>query len=128
MGTTVTPYLCVHDADEALRFYAEAFGAVEDLRIPYEGKVGHAEFEIDGARFMLSDEYREHLAVSPRTLGGTAVMLHLDIADVDAVVERAVSAGATLARPVSDEPHGNRVGVIVDPYGHRWMISTPIPS
>ena len=127
--TVVTPYLTVSNAAEALRFYAEAFGAVEDPDHRYDmpdGRVGHAEFRIGEAAFYLSDEYHELGVDSPRTLGGTSFAIHLVVPNVDALFERAVAAGSTALMPVEDQPYGLRSGVVVDPYGHRWMIATPI--
>ena len=89
------PALAVHDAEHALAFYAKAFGAKEvSERIPWEGKIGHAEIEIEGARVMLADEFPTHNR-SPRTLGGTPVIIHVDVKDVDLFFERALAAGAT---------------------------------
>jgi PhnB protein len=122
----VTPYLIVSGGAKALEFYAQAFGAVERLRIPPgpAGKVGHAEIVIGGSCIMLADEHPEIGALGPHTVGGSPVGLHLYVADVDAVVARAVAAGATLTRPVADQFYGDRVGGITDPFGHRWWIAT----
>ena len=97
MKTRVTPYLCVKGAAQALDFYKQAFGARETMRLnePGSKRIGHAEIEIDGATVMLADEFPEHGVVSPRSLGGTAVSLALQVSDVDRVVERAAAAGAT---------------------------------
>lgn len=125
--TAVTPYLAVHDAGAALDWYVEAFGAVEQLRVVGDdGRVGHAEFRIGDAAFYLSDEHPEFGVVSPRTLGGTPVALHLTVDDVDAIHARAVVAGATSQSEPEDQPHGARHGTIVDPFGYRWMLSQPI--
>jgi len=122
---TVTPYLIVKGGTEALAFYARAFGAIEHLRIPGPGgKIGHAEIAIGDSRIMLADEHPEIGALGPTTVGGTPVSLHLYVEDVDAVVARAVAAGATLIRPVADQFYGDRVGGIADPFGHRWFIAT----
>lgn len=127
VATTVTPYLTAHDAVAALDWYAEAFGAVETFRVVGDdGKLGHAEFTIGTARFMLSDERPQIGVTSPRTLGGTATTLHLEVGDVDAMYARAVDAGATSQQEPADQPHGARHGTLVDPYGHRWMLSQPI--
>ena len=83
---------------------------------------------IGGAELFLSDEYPDYDAVSPTTLGGTTVSLHLVVPDVDAVYERAVAQGARGDRPPADQPYGDRSSTIVDPFGHRWMISTPIAN
>lgn len=121
-----TPYLCVKGAADALRFYVEAFGAVETMRLvdPNDGRVGHAEIRIGDAVVMLADEYPEMRILSPATLGGSPVTIHLYVPDVDAFVARAVVAGATLARPVADQFYGDRAGRITDPFGHVWHLAT----
>jgi len=119
-----TPYLTVHDAAAAIDWYGEAFGATEQFRVVGDdGLLGHAELTVGSARFMLSDEYPALGVVSPRTLGGTATAIHLEVADVDATFARAVTAGATSLREPADQPHGARHGTLVDPFGHRWMLS-----
>jgi uncharacterized glyoxalase superfamily protein PhnB len=128
---TATPYLCVHDADAALAFYAAAFGAEETMRIPQpapDTRLGHAEVVIGGTRIMLSDEFPEIGVLSPRTLGGSPFQLHLtfDDVDIDAVIARAEGAGATVLRPPADQFYGERSGQVVDPFGHRWTLGTPI--
>ena len=120
----VTPYLAVAGAPTALDFYRRAFGAEEHHRVVADdGAVGHAEFSIGDARFYLSDAFPDYGVHAPSDLGGTAVTLHLDVADADAVFRRAVEAGATAVQEPADQPHGARHGTLVDPYGHRWMIS-----
>lgn len=127
VATTVTPYLTASDAPAALAWYAEAFDATEQLRVVGDdGRLGHAEFTIGTARFMLSDEYPEIGVRSPATLGGTAMTLHLTVTDVDRLYARAVAAGATAQGEPSDQPHGARHGTLVDPFGHRWMLSQPL--
>src|SRR2546422_7270720 len=97
-------YLAVHDGDHALDFYTKAFGAKEvSQRIPWEGKVGHAELEIEGALVMLADEFPAHNK-SPKTLGGTSVSIHVDVKDVDTFFARAVGAGAKVLQAIKDEP------------------------
>src|SRR5262249_6668541 len=121
----VTPYLIVSGGAKALEFYAQAFGAVERLRMQDPtGKVGHAEIVIGGSCRMLARAHPEVGALSPSSVGGSPVSLHLYVEDVDAVVARAVAAGATLTRPVADQFYGDRVGGITDPFGHRWSIAT----
>jgi PhnB protein len=128
-ATEVTPYLTVAGGVAALEWYAEAFGAVEEFRVVGDdGRLGHAEFTIGDARFMLSEEYPEIGVRSPASLGGTPVALHLSVAAVDALFDRAVAAGATSLRPPADQPHGSRHGVLIDPYGHRWMLSQPLEA
>jgi PhnB protein len=125
--TTVTPYLTVSDAAAALDWYAQAFGAAETFRVVGDdGRVGHAEFRIGAAHFMLSDEYPEIGVRSPSSLGGTAIALHLTVTDVDALFAHAVAAGATSLGEPADQPHGARHGTLVDPFGHRWMLSQPL--
>jgi uncharacterized glyoxalase superfamily protein PhnB len=127
LTATATPYLIVADAAGALAFYAEAFGAEETSRIVMDdGRVGHAEFHIAGARFMLADEFPELGHEGPTSRGGTTVSIHLDVDDVDAAYASAVAAGATSEREPADQFHGNRNAVVVDPAGHRWMLSTPL--
>lgn len=121
----ITPYLTVHDGEAAIAFYTEAFGAEETLRYTGDdGRIGHAEVVIDGATLMLSEEYPEVGARSPRSLGGASAALVLCVPDVDAAYGRAVAAGATADRPPTDSPYG-RGGWVVDPFGHRWNIMTP---
>lgn len=122
-----TPYLCCEDAAAALEFYAKAFGAVEIMRFAEpSGRVGHAECKIGDAVIMLSDEYPEMDIRGPRALGGTPVMIHLYVDDVDAFARRAVAAGATLTRPVADQFYGDRSAQLEDPFGHRWSIATHV--
>ena len=123
----VTPYLCCRGAAVALDFYAKAFGARELMRhADPKGRIGHAEFKIGGAIFMLSDEHPEMNVVSPETLGGTPIAMHLYVEDVDAFTARAVAAGATLERPVADQFYGDRNATLKDPFGHRWFVSTHV--
>jgi PhnB protein len=126
-ATAVTPYLAVHDGAAALDWYAEALGAVEDMRVVGDdGRLGHAELHIGDAVIYLSDEYPEIGVVSPRTLGGTALALHLQVTDVDARYAQAIAAGATSLREPEDQPHGARHGTLLDPFGHRWMLSQQV--
>lgn len=119
------PYLIVREATAALAFYARAFGAVESMRIPMaDGKLGHAEFTIEGARLMMADEFPSMDIVGPATLGGTSVSIHIYVPDVDAFAARAVEAGAKLLRPIIDEFFGERVARLEDPFGHRWTFAT----
>ena len=123
----VTPYLSIRGAAEAIEFYKKALGAAEVMRMPGpEGKLGHAEIRIGGSRVMLSDEYPEMDFLGPQTRGGTSVHLHVYVRDVDAVVGRAVAAGAKLLRPVEDKFYGDRTGTLQDPFGHVWHVSTHV--
>lgn len=130
MNQIVTPYITVKGAARAIAFYKKVFGAVESGARYTEpnGRIGHAEIEIDGAKIMLSDEHPEIDVLSPETLGGTPMTLHLRVADAGAVAERAAAAGAVIQRAVEDQPYGERSGTLKDPFGHRWMIATPIEA
>jgi uncharacterized glyoxalase superfamily protein PhnB len=120
----LVPYLSVHDAAGALAFYARAFGAVERMRMTGDdGRIGHCEFTIGTVRVMMADEHPDIGFVGPRALGGSPVLLHLEVADVDASHDRAVAAGAESTHPPSDQAYGDRNATIVDPYGHRWTLS-----
>jgi PhnB protein len=121
------PYLIVRDGAAAMAFYARAFGAEESMRIPMaDGKLGHAEFAIAGAKLMLADEFPSMDIVGPATLGGTSVSIHVYVQDVDAFAARAIEAGAKLLRPIIDEFFGERVARLEDPFGHRWTFATRI--
>lgn len=121
----VTPYLCVSDAARAIEFYKEAFGATEIMRMEAPGgKIGHAEVRIGDSVVMLADEFPEMAFSSPQSLGGTSTHLYIYDKDVDALVERAVAAGAKLTQPVKDQFYGDRSGGVEDPFGHRWYIAT----
>jgi PhnB protein len=124
---TITPYLATRDASAAIEYYKSVFGAEELCRMPgADGRIGHAELRIGDSVVMLSDEHPEIGARGPRSLGGTPVSLMLYVADVDAVVQRAVAAGAKLTRPVEDRFYGDRNGAIEDPFGHVWFVATHI--
>lgn len=121
------PYITVADAARAIDFYRDVFGAVEIERLADpEGKVGHATLKLGDAQIMLSDEFPEWGAHGPATIGGSPVMLHLYLEDVDAIVARAVEAGAEIVEEVADQFYGDRGGKLVDPFGHRWWIATHI--
>ena len=123
----VIPYLCCRGAADALDFYARAFGAIEESRlVGDDGRVGHAEITIQGARIMLADEHPEIDVFSPADYGGSGVALHLDVDDCDASDEQAVAAGATSLRPPADQFYGSRSATVADPFGHRWFLNTPI--
>jgi len=122
---TVTPYLILNEASEAVAFYKRALGASEVLRMDDpSGKIHHAEISIGGSRIMLADEHPDIQALSPKTIGGSPVSIHLYVEDVDGAVERAVASGAKLIRPVTDQFYGDRVGGVEDPFGYRWFIAT----
>jgi uncharacterized glyoxalase superfamily protein PhnB len=122
------PYLAVRDARAAIAWYSDALGAqvVGDPYVMDDDRIGHAELSVAGAVLYLADEYPEMGLTGPDD-GRVSVSLHLSVPDVDAAVDRAVHLGATLSRPVYDAPYG-RTGVLLDPYGHRWMLQTPAHS
>ena len=122
---TVTPYLILGGASDAIEFYKNALGASEVMRLgDPSGRVHHAEIKIGDSRIMLADEHSDIQALSPKTIGGSPVSMHVYVEDVDAAVERAVIAGAKLIRPVEAQFYGDRVGGIEDPFGYRWFIAT----
>lgn len=121
----VTAYLCAKGAAEAVAFYARAFGATEGYRMTMpDGRIGYTELTIGGSLLMLSDEAPELGVLSPRSLGGNSASFVIEVDDADAAFARALAAGATVERPLTDEPYG-RAGWVVDPFGHRWSIMTP---
>ena len=123
---SVTPYLIVDRAAEAIRWYGEAFGATEVLRLPMGDKIGHAEIRIGDSHVMLSDEWPDYGKLGPRARGGATGSLMIYLADVDAAFARAIAAGATVERPVEDQFYGDRSGTVVDPFGHSWTLATHV--
>ena len=120
-------HLVFNNASAAIDFYKEAFGAKETMRLTEPGgKIGHAEMQIGDANISLSDEYPDYGALSPQTIGGSSIKLHLDVEDVDEFARVAVAAGATLTRPIQDQFYGDRAGQLLDPFGYTWAISTHI--
>jgi PhnB protein len=121
------PSLSVDDADGAIDFYKRAFGAREHGRMEGPGgMIAHASLEIGGGRIMLADPFPQSSVRPPKELGATPVSLFMYVEDVDAAVERAVDAGATLVTPVEDMFWGDRWGMVADPYGHHWEIATHV--
>jgi PhnB protein len=117
---TVTAYLAVKNAEMAIDFYRRALGATERYRIPApEGKIGHCELFIGNSLIYLADEFESENFFAPRTPGSAGVYFMIEVDDADAAFERALRAGATVARPLRDEPFG-RTGDVLDPFGHRW--------
>lgn len=123
---SVTPYLSVKNAGEAMDWYKDALGATEVMRFEHGGKIGHAEIRIGDSVVMLSDEWPEGGHLSPQSLGGTAVSLHVYVDDVDRAFGRAIGAGAQQERAVHDQFYGDRSGTFVDPFGHRWNLATHV--
>ena len=123
----VSPYLIVDGAASALAFYKRAFGAKELMQhADPSGRIGHAEIRIGDSVIMLADEHVEINARSPKTVGGTPVILHVYVKDVDAVARQALAAGAKVVRPVQDQFYGDRSGTLEDPFGHQWHVSTHV--
>ena len=123
----VTPYLIVDGAAEAIRFYAQAFGAAEVLRMPMgEDKLAHAEVRIGDSFVMLADEFPDMGFLGPLKRGGATASLLIYVEDVDAAYRRALDAGATEERPPADQFWGDRMGTLRDPFGHRWSLATHV--
>jgi PhnB protein len=124
---TATPYLAVDDAAEALEYYKKAFGAKERGRMEApDGKIGHAEIQIGDSLVMLSDPFPQASTRTPKELGGTTASVFLYVEDVDAFVQKAIDAGATVTMEVADQFWGDRFGTITDPFGHSWSVATHI--
>ena len=124
---SVTPYLIVDGAAEAIRFYGEAFGATEVLRMPMgNDKIAHAEVKIGASHVMLADEFPDMGFLGPQKRGGATASLMVYVEDVDAAFARALEAGAKEERPPADQFWGDRMGTLVDPFGHRWTLATHI--
>ena len=119
------PYLCVRGGTAALEFYERAFEARSRVSVVMpDGRIGHSELTIGAARIMLSDEFPDFDTLSPLTIGGTSVTIHLYVADVDLFVQKAARAGARILRPPEDHFYGDRAAKLEDPYGHRWYVAT----
>ena len=123
---TLSPHLICAGAAEAIKFYEQAFGAREMLRLDGpDGKLMHAGLSINGATVMLVDENRAYGMLSPKSLGGTPVTLTLGVEDADKAAAQAVAAGAKVVMPVADMFWGDRYGIVEDPFGHRWAVAQP---
>jgi PhnB protein len=124
---SLTPYLIVADGNAAVAFYEKVLGATVRLKLEGpDGKLGHAELDIGDSLIMLADEHPEHEAHGPAHFGGSPVMLHLYVEDVDATVARATAAGGRLVRPVENQFYGDRAGSFTDPFGHVWHVATHV--
>jgi len=125
--TELTPYLCVSDARAAIEWYVDALGAevvYEPIEMP-DGRIGHVELAVGGARWMMADEFPDAGVAPPDRSRGSAVSLHLGVDDVDAVASKVVAAGITLDRGPEDSGAAGRVAVFRDPFGHRWFLNQP---
>ena len=124
---TLTAYLAVANASEAIEFYEHAFGAKERVRMDAPNDtIGHAELEIGDSRVMLADPFPQSSTRPPKELGGTSVSVFLYVEDVDATVKQAVDAGGTLTMEVADQFWGDRFGGFTDPFGHSWSVATHV--
>lgn len=124
---TLQPYLMIKNCAAAIEFYKKAFGATERMRAPgLDGRIAHAEIQIGDTCVMLADEAPEMEAFSPEHYGGSPVSLHFYADDCDATFGRAIAAGAREKRAPADQPHGDRMAGITDPFGYGWWIATPI--
>jgi PhnB protein len=125
--TTLSPSLAVDNAAEAIEFYKQAFGAEERGRMEGpEGTIAHAELQVGDTVLMLADPTPQADTRTPKDLGGTAVTMFMYVEDVDAVVQQAADAGATVTMPVQDMFWGDRFGGLTDPYGHSWALATHV--
>ena len=124
---SVTPYLIVQGAANAIDYYKKVFGATERMRMPGpDGKIAHAEIQIAGSYIMLADENPEMGARSPKTVGGSSISLLVYVENVDRTVEKAVAAGAKVKSKVENKFYGDRMGGIEDPFGHQWYVATHV--
>jgi PhnB protein len=122
---SITPYLIVRGGADAIEFYKKAFGAVELFRMPApDGKIGHAEIKVGDSPIMLADEYPDLGYNGPQSTGGSPVSLMIYVDDVDTVFNQAVDAGATVKEALADKFYGDRMGTVIDPFGHRWHLAT----
>ena len=124
---TITPQIVVKGVAAAIAWYTKALGAHELLRnaAPDGTSIMHAELLLGDSRFFVVDEFPDSM-ISPTSLGGTTVTMHLYVRDVDALFNRAVHAGATVVMPVADQFWGDRYGILLDPFGHRWSMASRI--
>lgn len=124
---SITPYLIVRGAAEAIDFYTRAFGARERMRLPMPGGlIGHAELEFGDSVVMLADENPDWGAVGPQTLGGTPVSVLLYVENVDALYQQAVDAGVKVVKPLENQFYGDRSCHVEDPFGHRWSLASHV--
>ncbi len=124
---SITPYLVVDGAEKAIEFYKRAFDAqAVDVAKGPDGKVMNAQIKIGDSMLMLNDEFPDYGAVGPLKMGGTPVTIHLYVPDADATWQKALDAGAQVGMPIADQFWGDRYGMIIDPFGHKWGIATRV--
>jgi PhnB protein len=124
--SSLTPMLTVRDASAAIDFYVRAFGAIKGLQDQTPTGQVIAQMFIDGLEFYVVDENPDAFNLSPETLGGTSVRISLIVVDPDKAAAKALAAGATEVFPVNDQPYGLRQGRVADPFGHHWLVGTPL--
>ena len=118
-------YITINGCSDAVEFYKKAFGATEKGRLLMpDGKIGHAEIDIEGTLLMMADEIDEWGTKGPLTLGGNPMSFGLYVKDADAAFQKAIDAGGTSVMGVEDMFYGDRVGQVMDPFGYKWMIAT----
>jgi PhnB protein len=123
----VSPYLVVEGAQKAIEFYTSVLGFTERMRMPGpDGRIGHAELQLDDSVVMLADQFPEMGAKAPSAYGGSPVSLTVYVEDVDATFERATGAGGTAVRPPENQFYGDRSATFDDPFGHRWTVNTHV--
>ncbi|WP_404391489.1 VOC family protein [Humibacillus xanthopallidus] len=124
----LTPYICVADSRAAIEWYREHLGAdvTDEPVVMPDGRVGHCELAVDGARWMMSDAFESAGVAPPDPTRGNAVTLHVTVSDVDALCERARRGGARIDREPADNPPIGRLAVFRDPFGHRWFLNQPL--
>ena len=121
---SVTPYLIIKGAAQALDYYKTAFGATELFRMEHNGQIGHAEIKIGDSPIMLADEQPEMKYLSPTTLGGTPVSIMIYVDDCDTIFKQAIDAGGVEVKALQDQFYGDRSGTLTDPFGHVWTVAT----
>lgn len=121
---SVTPYLIIKGAAQAIDYYKTAFGATELFRMEHNGQIGHAEIKIGDSPIMLADEQPEMKYLSPQTLGGTPVSIMIYVDDVDTIYKAAIDAGGVELKGLQDQFYGDRSGTLTDPFGHVWTVAT----
>jgi PhnB protein len=125
---TIVPYLCINGAEAAINFYGKVFGAVEKERYQNgpDAPIGHVTLELLDSALYLSDEFPEIGVISPTTLGGTPMAIHVTVPNVDSVFALAIQNGAKVLREPADQGIGFRNAKFLDPFGHAWMVSSPL--
>lgn len=126
---TLQPYLYIRNCTAAIEFYKTAFGATERMRMTRpDGCIAHAEMQLGDCCVMMADEHPNIGVYSPAHYGGSPVSLHFYVEDCDATFRQAIAAGAMQKREPADQPYGDRMAGIIDPFGHTWWIAGPMKS